>query len=108
MPSYRATDVQHLSGQVKGYQVVKRHFHAKKGQSLNISMASSNRSAYFNLTAPNKDSAFFNGSMSDNQFEGIASATGKYTIDIYLMRNAARRNEKADFRLEIIKGDRIN
>jgi hypothetical protein len=43
----------------------------------------------------------FNGSISGNSTSFTTMASGDYLIDVYLMRNAARRNEKADYSLTI-------
>ena len=40
--------------------------------------------------------------MRENQYEGTLPATGDYKIRVYLMRSAARRNEVANYRLEMI------
>ena len=40
--------------------------------------------------------------MSGDQFEGTLPAGGDYKIRVYLMRNAARRDETAKYRLEMI------
>jgi hypothetical protein len=57
---------------------------------------------YFNLLAPGQtEVAFFNGSINGNQFEGSLPANGEYRIRVYMIRSAARRNEVADYRLEI-------
>ena len=40
--------------------------------------------------------------MSENPYEGTLPATGDYKIRVYLMRSAARRNEVANYRLEMI------
>ena len=44
----------------------------------------------------------FNSSMSGNQYEGTLPENGEYKIRVYMMRSAARRNEKANYRLEMI------
>jgi hypothetical protein len=46
--------------------------------------------------------AFFIGSTSGNQFEGVLPESGDYKIRVYMMRSAARRNEVANYRLEMI------
>jgi hypothetical protein len=75
---------------------------ARKGQSANISLGSKNSSAYFNLIAPGEtDAAIFNSSNEGNQFEGKLPKTGDYKVRVYLMRNAARRNEVANYSLDI-------
>jgi hypothetical protein len=40
--------------------------------------------------------------MDQNQYEGTLPASGDYRIRVYMMRSAARRNEVANYRLEII------
>jgi hypothetical protein len=66
-------------------------------------MATRNTATYFNILAPGEtEVAFFNGSVNENQYEGVLPTTGDYRIRVYMMRSAARRNEKADYRLEMI------
>lgn len=92
-----------VKGTIKGSQTVDYVLHAAQGQSMNVSMATDNGANYFNILAPGEtDVAFFNGSVSDNQYEGTLPATGDYKIRVYLMRSAARRNESANYRLEMI------
>ena len=92
-----------VEGTIKGYQSVDYVLHASQGQSMNVSMATRNTATYFNILAPGETQvAFFNGSVSDNQYEGTLPATGDYKIRVYMMRSAARRNEVADYRLEMI------
>ena len=70
---------------------------------MNVSMATDNGANCFNIIAPGEtDVAMFNGSMDENQFEGTLPASGDYKIRVYLMRSAARRNETAKYRLELI------
>ena len=93
----------HVTGTIKGYEVVDYVLGASKGQSMNVSMATKNTATYFNILAPGEtEVAFFNGSTSENQFEGVLPATGDYKIRVYMMRSAARRNEVANYRLEMI------
>lgn len=73
---------------------------AGDGLAGNVRLATDNRSNYVNIIAPGKtDEAMFIGSSSGNQFEGTLPANGDCKIRVYLMRNAARRNEKANHRL---------
>jgi hypothetical protein len=90
-------------GTIKGYETVDYLLRAAQGQYMNVSMATDNTASYFNILAPGEtEVAFFNGSMSENQFEGQLPATGDYRIRVYMMRSAARRNEVANYRLEMI------
>ncbi|SEA99264.1 SH3 domain-containing protein [Rubrimonas cliftonensis] len=90
-------------GVILGREIVDFLLNARAGQYANVGMATQNPSAYFNILAPGEtEVAFFVGSTSGNQFEGRLPATGDYRIRVYQMRNAARRGETADYRLEMI------
>lgn len=92
-----------VEGSITGYEIVDYVLGAGKGQYMNVSMATKNTATYFNILAPGENEvAFFNGSLNDNQYEGTLPASGDYRIRVYMMRSAARRNEKANYRLEMI------
>lgn len=92
-----------VDGTIKGDQVVDYVLHAGQGQHMNVSMATDNAASYFNVLAPGEtEVAFFNGSVGGNQYEGTLPASGDYRIRVYMMRSAARRNEAANYRLEMI------
>jgi hypothetical protein len=92
-----------VEGSITGDETVDYVLGARKGQTANISMATDNGANYFNILAPGENEvALFNGSMGENQFEGVLPESGDYKIRVYLMRSAARRNEKAKYRLELI------
>ena len=88
---------------IRGYQTVDYILRASEGQYMNISMATDNSSNYFNILMPGEnEKAMFNSSMSVNQYEGILPKSGDYKVRVYMMRSAARRNEVANYRLEMI------
>jgi hypothetical protein len=92
-----------VEGSITGDETVDYVLGARKGQTANISMATDNGANYFNILAPGENEvALFNGSTGENQFEGVLPESGDYKIRVYLMRSAARRNEKAKYRLEMI------
>jgi hypothetical protein len=92
-----------VEGSITGYETVDYVLRASKGQYMNVSMATDNTGNYFNILAPGEDEiAMFNGSISDNQYEGVSPGSGDYKIRVYQMRSAARRNEVANYRLEMI------
>lgn len=92
-----------VKGKIKGYETVDYVLEASKGQSMNVSMATDNGANYFNILAPGEnDVAMFIGSTSGNQYEGTLPKSGDYKIRVYMMRSAARRNEVANYRLEMI------
>lgn len=91
-----------VTGRIRGYEVVDYLVNARQGQVANISLATKHTATYFNLMAPGKtEEAFFIGSTAGNQFEGALPDNGDYRIRVYMMRSAARRNETADYRLEV-------
>ena len=92
-----------IEDSITGYETVDYVLRAGKGQYANVSMATDNTGNYFNILAPGEDEvAMFNGSIQENQYEGALPETGDYKIRVYLMRSAARRNEVANYRLEMI------
>jgi len=90
-----------LEGKIKGDEIVDYELRAAAGQSLVVLFKPGNPSAYFNVLPPGTDVAVFVGSSSGNRFEGNLPADGIYTIRVYLMRSAARRNESASYTLEV-------
>jgi len=92
-----------VEGTIKGYEIVDYLLGARAGQHMNVSLATKHGATYFNILAPGENEvAMFNGSVSENQFEGTLTASGDYRIRVYMMRSAARRNEVAVYRLEMI------
>ena len=91
-----------LSGHVAGYNSIDYVLGAKAGQVMSVTLQAKNTATYFNVLPPgSNDEAIFIGSTSGNEFSGTLSQAGDYKIRVYLMRNAARRNEKADFTLKV-------
>lgn len=91
-----------VEGRIKGYDTVDYILGASAGQSMNVSMATRNTSAYFNILPPgSNDVAVHVGSSDGNQFEGVLAQSGDYKVRVYMMRSAARRDEVADYRLEM-------
>ncbi len=86
-----------IKGRIKGRQIVDYRLSAKAGQSMAVILETSNRSNYFNITAPDADSAMFIGSISGNRFVGSLSKGGEYIVRVYLMPNAERRGETAKY-----------
>jgi hypothetical protein len=90
-----------LKGSIKGSQDHSYVVDARAGQTLTVDFKPTNASAYINITAPGADSAMFIGSSSGNRFSGPLTVSGPHVIQVYLMRNAARRNETANYTLTI-------
>ncbi|WP_069436921.1 hypothetical protein [Methyloceanibacter methanicus] len=89
-----------VKGKIKGYETVDYVLEAGNGQHMTVGLSTDNASSYFNILAPGEnETAMFVGSTSGNQFKGALPKAGAYKIRVYLMRNAARRNEVANYSL---------
>ena len=95
-----------IKGTIKGDQIIDYKLRAGAGQAMVVQFKPSNPSAYFNVLPPGSDEAIHIGSSAGNDFSTDLKAGGEYTIRVYLMRNAARRNESANYTLDIgVSGD---
>ena len=90
-----------IKGQVKGYGDVDYLVRAGAGQTITVSLKVSNRSNYFNVLPPgSKDVAMYVGQTGED-FKGLLPTDGDYTIRVYLVRAAARRNETSRYTLTV-------
>jgi hypothetical protein len=91
-----------LKGSIKGDQTIDYKLSAKSGQTMSVKLKTSNLSNYFNVLPPDsKDVAIFVGSSGGSEWAGSLPTDGEYTVRVYLMRNAARRNEAANYTLTV-------
>jgi hypothetical protein len=91
-----------VKGSLKGDKTVDYRLGARAGQTMTVTLKTSNPSGYFNvLETGSKDVALFVGSSGGDRWEGTLAADGEYTVRVYLMRNAARRNESASYTLTV-------
>ena len=97
----RGTASATLNGNIHGYDTVDYVLGARRGQTLNVRLQPTNASAYFNVTRQGADEALFVGSTSGDSFTGRLPANGDYVVRVYLMRNAARRDEHANYTLTV-------
>jgi hypothetical protein len=86
---------------LRGYETVDYVLSAREGQTMRVTLSSSNPSTYFNILPPDGSEALFNGSIDGNSYDEDLDDSGDYVIRVYLMRNAARRNEAARYRLDV-------
>ena len=86
-----------ISGKIEGDQDVDYVLGAKAGQTLKVTLKSSNRFHYFNVLSPGSEEALFVGAdaAAPNAFEAKLTKDGDHVVRLYLMRNAARRGELA-------------
>ena len=91
-----------IKGSLKGDQIVDYKLRARAGQTMSVALKTSNNANYFNVLPPgSKDVAIFVGSTSGNEWTGTLEADGEYTVRVYLMRSAGRRNETANYTLTV-------
>jgi hypothetical protein len=102
----RGASSANIRGSVKGYDTVDHVVGVRAGQTMSVSMQASNSAAYFNVLPPRSQEAIFNGSITGSRFEGRLKESGDYRIRVYLMRNAARRWERATYSLSVGVDDR--
>lgn len=90
-----------FKGTIRGYATVNYTVPARAGQTMTVALTTSNASSYFNVTAPGANAALFIGSTAGNRFSAKVPSTGVYTVQVYMMRNAARRAETANYTVNI-------
>ena len=92
-----------IKGRIKGDETVDYVLRAKAGQTMTVNFKTSNRMAYFNVLAPDSDQALFVGSdaADGSRFTAELPKDGEYSIRVYLIRAAARRNETANYTLNV-------
>lgn len=97
----KGTSSKTIKGTIRGDQSKLYVINVRAGQKLSVKLVPSNASNYFNITAPGAEQALFIGSTEGTSYTGIIPSSGDYKIDVYLMRNAARRNATSNFTLTI-------
>ena len=90
-----------LRDRIVGSQGVNYVLGAAAGQRMTVDMSSDNASAYFNIRRSGSDTAIYNGSINGNSTTVTLPSGGDWVVQVYLMRNAARRGEVANYRLSI-------
>ncbi len=99
-----------LRGRLVGDRFVTYSVAAEAGQTLTATLETAHGATYFNVYRPGAgpgDEALANASMAGplvpdtNRFRTVLATSGAYTISVYMLRSAARRNERANFRLRL-------
>lgn len=95
-----------LSGSIQGYDGVNYRLGSQADQSMSVLFSPDNTSCYFNVLPPGSQTAIFNGSVTGNEFSSRLSESGDYRVQVYMMRNAARRNETCNYEITFeIRGE---
>lgn len=94
-----------LTGKFQGYDDVKYRISAKNGQILRFNINSLGNLAYVNIFAPGKkpgkDNALLIGSTVGFKGELTLPVDGDYIIQVYQMRNSARKNKTVKYSLDV-------
>lgn len=90
-----------VDGSITGDEVVDYLLGADTNQTMTVDFDTSNSSSYFNVIVGDNREAIHIGSVAGDHFERVLSAGGEYRIRIYLMRDAARRKESAEYTLTV-------
>ena len=90
-----------IQGKIQGYATAEYTLHAKAGQTLSVKLKTNQASNYFNIRQAGQDEALFTGASGGNTFQAKLPADGAYTVQVYLMRNAARRHAVAAYTLAL-------
>ena len=93
-----------IKARIKGRETVDYVLSAKAGQSMTVNFKTSNRMAYFNVLPPDagKEALFVGANAADGSRVQLALPDdGQYTIRVYLIRAAARRNETSNYTLSV-------
>jgi hypothetical protein len=99
-----------IKGTITGRELATYVLGAEAGQAMTITLKPSNLQTYFNVYEPGKgpgDQALATGSITGpmvpdlNTFKGQLPTSGQYTISVYMMRAAARRDEHSNYTLDV-------
>ena len=109
-----------INDSITGYESVLYRIGAEAGQRMKVRLEPSNTATYFNVYVPGRgpgdealvNSQFIGAMVPDlNIFDGVLPASGEYTVSVYMMRSAARRDEVSDYMIAISiegeTGDRV-
>lgn len=97
----KGSSASQVRGSVKGDADVEYTINARAGQTLAVALSSTNGSLSFNILPPGSRLAMFNSSVQGAKASVVLPADGTYSVVVYLMRNASRRNESASYELDV-------
>ena len=90
-----------LQGKLKGDETVDYVVRAGAGQTLTVALKKTNPQNYFNVLPPGSNDVAMYVGQTGEDFKGVLPTDGDYTVRVYLMRAAARRNEASDYTLTV-------
>ena len=94
-----------VQGGIAGYDSVEYQVGAATGQTMTVALKADNASTYFNVyrpgDVPGQSSALHVGARDGNDWQAALRETGDYTVQVFLIRAAARRAETSAFTLTV-------
>ncbi|MGS4947909.1 SH3 domain-containing protein [Meridianimarinicoccus sp. RP-17] len=90
-----------IRGEIFGDEIIDYVLGARGGQRMVVDLAVDNPSAYFNVLPADNPAAIHIGNVAGNHFDDILPSSGDWVIRVYLMRSAARRDERTGFSLSV-------
>lgn len=103
-PATAVDTAQQWRGDLRGYASQDYRIKGRAGQSLMLRLHTRHGATYFNLLPPGSSAeAMFNGQFGDNRFDGVLPDDGEYVVRVYMLRAAARRQERARYSLDVVQ-----
>lgn len=99
LPAAATTRV--FKGVLRGDARAEYVFQLPAGSRILVDLKTTNASNYVNLVQDGKEEALFAGAMGGNSADIVLREAGTYRVVVYLMRNAARRNEQARYTVRL-------
>jgi hypothetical protein len=90
-----------MTGSIKGDQDRTYTIDARAGQTMTVTLKSTKGNAEMNVYAPDTETAISLGALDPYEVTKILPATGRYRVQVFQMRAAARRGETASYNLTI-------
>lgn len=91
-------------GRITGDGSMQYQLAVEPNQLLTVQLSSSNPSNYFNVERGDAAQAICQGAQTGNVCMFRTEPGASYVVDVFLMRNAARRGESAQYTLSIAPG----
>jgi hypothetical protein len=91
-----------ISGRIKGDDGVGYVVGATQGQTMSVAFTPENPRCYFDVLEPGaEEKPLHDGANGGNSFSGTLPISGDYVTRVYLMENAAKRDEICDYSIKI-------
>ena len=91
-----------INGRIKGDDGVSYIVDAHAGQQLSVAFTPENPACHFNVVEPGADKkTLHDGTQGGNSFSGTLPISGDYLTQVYLMQDAAQREEICDYSIKI-------